>query len=790
MTKYLLPAALLYLLFVVYGSLVPLTFQLIPFSQALERYANIPYLNLGIGSLADWVANILLMIPLAFLWLTWLSKNANFFQRLSLFVLIWIACFLLALAIEFTQLFFPPRTVSLNDIIAESLGSFIGCIVGWFFGGRFITWLQTWDQEAEANSWGNYLQIYIAGMFLYAVLPLDLTLSPIELFHKWREGRIIFVPFTNLKSGLVENIYQWGADIALWFPVPILWQLKSRLNTLQLYLRIFLAAFAVEFFQVFVYSRVTDTTDIVLAMLGGGLSIHITQYVQSKRSENITQANVKTVKNPPAIWGVLMLMVWGILLVALFWYPFNFETDTGLITNRYKEFFKVPFYSYYYGTEYRAATEVIHKILFFVPLGMTLSFISSGYFFSKASRYISYCWIIIFAFAIELGQFFLPSKNSDVTDFVLEIIGGLIGYKVFKTLINSHHIDYIPGNSQALSHIYGNNIIKRSFLVNVQFIILLVSLILSTVILRWLSAIHFIPYNVRELIAGEYAWLRCLGISILLFWCIGFPVWFLARILAAKKQDFWIFWRGASIHSTVTCVLILISAPMESIHDVVGSPILINIPAKLELFIRLLAFFGIYSLLLFGAVMMTNSLLSYYSKLMKYYLSGFFCGLIWFSVFWGVVVVQAATDNITELLPDEGWSWRIMFAGMYVFMFTFIGSGFSALLAQQQWRKLIWIVIAALISYPLGYWLIESGTEQFILKYDVVFSALQFLLSSDRNHFVTGDALEFRFYIAHTVFLVTVAITQFPQWLAISRNKSSNDAVHKSGNNSRSPNYV
>ena len=32
----------------------------------------------------------------------------------------------LALAVEFTQLFFPPRTVSLNDILAESAGAVIG----------------------------------------------------------------------------------------------------------------------------------------------------------------------------------------------------------------------------------------------------------------------------------------------------------------------------------------------------------------------------------------------------------------------------------------------------------------------------------------------------------------------------------------------------------------------------------------------------------------------------------------------------------------------------------------
>ena len=61
-----LPAGL-YLVFVVYGSLVPLDFTPLPLDEAIERFRRIRFLNLGIGSRADWVANGLLMIPLAFL---------------------------------------------------------------------------------------------------------------------------------------------------------------------------------------------------------------------------------------------------------------------------------------------------------------------------------------------------------------------------------------------------------------------------------------------------------------------------------------------------------------------------------------------------------------------------------------------------------------------------------------------------------------------------------------------------------------------------------------------------
>ena len=56
-----------YLIFVIYGSLVPLEFQAISRTEALRRFSEIPWLDLGIASRADWVANCLLFIPLAFL---------------------------------------------------------------------------------------------------------------------------------------------------------------------------------------------------------------------------------------------------------------------------------------------------------------------------------------------------------------------------------------------------------------------------------------------------------------------------------------------------------------------------------------------------------------------------------------------------------------------------------------------------------------------------------------------------------------------------------------------------
>ena len=58
--------SLCYLAFVIYGSLIPFQFRSLPIEEAINRFRHLPYLNLGIQSRADFVANILLFIPLSF----------------------------------------------------------------------------------------------------------------------------------------------------------------------------------------------------------------------------------------------------------------------------------------------------------------------------------------------------------------------------------------------------------------------------------------------------------------------------------------------------------------------------------------------------------------------------------------------------------------------------------------------------------------------------------------------------------------------------------------------------
>lgn len=427
----LLLLALLYLIFVIYGSLVPLEFSYLPVADAWARFQAIPYLNLGIGSRADWVANILLFIPLAFLWLgvCWPRRLS---LRLVVVPVVWCACVVLAISIEFTQLYFPQRTVSRNDILAESIGATVGIAVWLWTGSALWRWVLDWNTArggmalAEKVFWA-----YLALLFGYNLLPLDLTLSPVEIYRQWQDGRIQLLPFATAlgQADPAQAFYDLLTDTALWVPVGLLPILAGRRTRLNAWTFALAAAVLLEVLQLFVYSRVSDTTDVITALLGAALGVQI-----GGRLGSPTMATVSRPGNRRLWWGLGAAVLWAAALVIVFWYPFAFRLDGEFVRQNLAGFFRVPFYTYYYGTEYRAATEALRKISFFIPLGLLLAYAGLPLrpsVLKTLFTVVALGLLVLIPLGVELGQVLLPGKVADSTDWLLKMLGGLGGYYGF-----------------------------------------------------------------------------------------------------------------------------------------------------------------------------------------------------------------------------------------------------------------------------------------------------------------------------------------------------------------------
>lgn len=424
-------AALVYTLFVIYGSLVPLEFRAIPWGEAVAQFSAIPFLKLGIGSRADWVANLLLFIPLSFLWMGALSAGAGPLRTaLVTFMLVPVAT-VFSVGIEFTQLFFPQRTVSQNDIFAETLGGIIGVLMWWGAGGRFLEWLQSWQQtHARAALAERLAWVYLAGVLVYNVLPLDLTISLVEIFHQWRDGKVNLIPFGRLPDDPAYALYEIATDALIWTPLALMWRLDGTRSAWRVWGMTFGTAALLEFMQLFVYSRVSDVTDLFTAAAGAALGSLIGGRL-AKQGVPAERAGAR----PSSAWlPFALVFIWMAVLMLVFWYPFDFRADGTFIKSRLDFVQRVPFEVYYFGTEYRAITEVLHKTLFFMPLGAFLAWLVANlpYLWRGPANILAAGHLVLFALGIEVGQVLLPSKFPDTTDWLLESLGGLAGFVLVR----------------------------------------------------------------------------------------------------------------------------------------------------------------------------------------------------------------------------------------------------------------------------------------------------------------------------------------------------------------------
>ncbi len=408
-----------------YGSLVPFHFEAVPLDEALERFRAIPYLTLGIESRSDWVANILLFIPLAFLLTAAASVDRP--RRVG-----WVAaavvvpfCAALSVAIEFTQIFFPPRTVSLNDIVAESLGGLIGCAV-WLVGGQTITgWLRRlWATLGAKGGAARLLPGYLFLLVLVHVMPLDLTISPVEIYHKYKEGRVHLLPFVGVYAS-PEEAFQKNFLTVLYFlpgglllahlPGPVWGEPRGWKRALAVGL---LLAATIEFLQLFVWTRGCDATDVVvgtLAVLAGwGLGVAWRRIPEGRR---------------PVVPRPVWFLVWLGVVLFVNWQPFDFTADWDFVLERWRALSLVPFADMYRGTEYNAFDQVFHKTLLFFPLGVLVAWAGPGTPRLPAEAGVV-CAALSVSVAVEFGQLFLPTRYASVSDVLVETFAAWLGFAV------------------------------------------------------------------------------------------------------------------------------------------------------------------------------------------------------------------------------------------------------------------------------------------------------------------------------------------------------------------------
>ena len=413
----------MYLAFVIYGSLVPLKYRYVPFAQAWEKFQRTPWLSLGRAHRADWVANCLLFIPLTFFAMGALTKEGRRRRAKWFFAVILPPLGLaLACATEFTQVYFPLRTRSLNDIAAEGVGAWIGVVVWLAFGRRITGWARSlWRERVQGRLAVKILGGYLVIFVIYQLMPFDLTISPAEVWHKFKEGKLVLVPFTD-RVGISPYIIL--IKIALLVPVGyLIWMVSPRGRFWRSAAVGLIVAAGIELGQMFVVSRFASTTDLLLggagAVLGSWLASRLCPWARRPWPDTeFWRDNIR--------WIVLAAMVfYAAILVGVHWKPFDFRYPPKGILRTAIASVRPPFVLLYYKAELSALTQLVRRFASFFFLGLMLRAVAGS---SRAGKRWSVAIIWLAAVAIEGGQMFLPTRVADFTTTSLVLaLGGTVG---------------------------------------------------------------------------------------------------------------------------------------------------------------------------------------------------------------------------------------------------------------------------------------------------------------------------------------------------------------------------
>ncbi|MBN8764160.1 MAG: VanZ family protein [Thiobacillus sp. 63-78] len=750
-------SALGYTAFVIYGSLVPLKFHALPWEVALARFGAIPFLQLGIGSRADWVANLLLFIPLTYLWMGAMTGGRGRLRNLFATLALVPAATALSVGIEFTQLFFPQRTVSQNDIFAETLGGLIGVLAWWLTGARFVDWLQAWRHDharaalAERLAW-----TYLAGVVVYNVLPLDLTISLVEIFHKWRDGMVVLIPFGDLPHDPAMAVYEIATDALIWTPLALLWRLDGTRSAWRAWGMTLAAATGLEFAQLFVFSRVSDVTDILTAGLGGALGSVVGGRLARRDAHHGT----------PLPWGTWLPFAlaagWMVVLLFVFWFPFDFRTDGAFVKDRLDFVQRVPFEVYYFGTEYRAITEVLRKTLFFAPLGGWLAWgvARQPWRWRGPLFAVAMLILVLMPALIELGQVMLPEKIADTTDWFLAWMGGLAGYAVTHRFLRAPRHAAAPRASHRAAPESAAESLPAPRAIRARWHL---PLVLGGMGALFWGAGHFpsMPYNVRELLRPENAWLSALWLALTCYWLAVGPVW-LARRQVSGLARLGQVPLGLLAYGAIAFLLLDAAVPDESLFDLGGSPVL-GWPGQWELGLRWTALALIPGALIYLATQTVRRWRGRRLGALHFLAALPALGL----AYWGVVV-QADTDNLVELMATPQ---PLAFAALCAWLYLlFLAAALLASPATVAQRALRWVGV--LVSWPLAALFLHLGLAGSLDKYGQQFSALQFLLSTDRQHYAAMPVIWLRYSVLHGLVIAALAFIQWPHFRAGQRQQN------------------
>ena len=388
---------------------MPLQYQALTLEDAWAAFQKIPYLRLGINSRADWVANGVLYVPVGFLTFFLLTSKLRRAWAPLLFGAAAIFCVGLAVSVEFTQLFFPPRTVSLNDLIAEVIGSLIGIAIAARLGNWFASLLHSFLHDSTRLLVLG-LEAYLMAYFAFALFPFDFLLSWSELTNKLHSGSWGWLLADGGPRPSIQLV-KLLAEIGLTVPFGLLLARLAGQSRASYALAgvtgLFLGGF-IEIAQFFIASGISQGLSVLTRVAGVCVGLALSRYVQRQASGfSLKDARLVIRRFIP-----VLIVVYALILLEINAWITQQWHGLSRATAMLAEVNFMPFYYHYFTTEAIALFSLAAVAMSYLPVGVMA-------WATRRPPRVGAALALVTAGAIETGKLFITGSHPDPTNLLI-----------------------------------------------------------------------------------------------------------------------------------------------------------------------------------------------------------------------------------------------------------------------------------------------------------------------------------------------------------------------------------
>ncbi|WP_180126274.1 VanZ family protein [Rhodoferax sp. BLA1] len=646
-------------------------------------------------NLSDASDNFLLFIPLG------IALDACFRTRSARLVAGLAALLLLGVGVQLLQLYLPSRTSAMSDVLWNAVGLVVGVML--FAHVRVAL---SGLQRVAAGQADSYAMLLVVIWFFYESFPFIPTLD-IGLLREHIKSAVIAPPFETMRW-LQHSLAAALAGFALW-----------RANWLQPRgLNVLLPGALAVFLEIFVaYGNLRRET-----LLGIVCGLLLGYWLSARSARNV-------------LWAVLAVAGGALLITVLT--PYRGQPVGAFFT-------WTPFsYLFWWGNTKDISPSAFEAL----SIG---ALFWAGRLFKDAVRLSLSLWVVsvfVALVVLELGRVFLVGYHGDTTAIVLA--GVLASFLVSFKVQQSNGQQTLPPDTP--------NAVPPPRLVAPGYRAHFITCVVLAALAGILFHLPAVPYNVRELLPpGLEGVGSVLGLTLIVYsMANGTFLLFSPR----RRKWFLLFPVVIAVHGCLVWWVLWRSVPMESLADIVGSPVL-GWPWQWETLGRYVALHMVIMLQLLGAILCVRAILQPPKLADALYWAVISALMAW--PLYLLVVQGAATDNLTELIADDAGFWASS-ALLGAFFLTCLAASCvaAALAGAPRAITLSALAVVAAVAAVAMYW---TGAEHTIVKYGKVFSAFQFLLSSDRTHYAQGGELVLRFGAAFLGVCCGLAVLQWTSW--------------------------